>query len=72
LGLKIFERIKIIKHIAHHVPIKAFLVVSLSSRIQSGSRVLMTKNLKKITAEKEIKSFGIKNYNLLVPTPRPP
>jgi hypothetical protein len=29
--LNFLERIKIIKHIAHHAPIKAFLVVSLSS-----------------------------------------
>ncbi len=36
--------------------------------IESGSRALMTKNVKKITAEK--KKFWIKNYNL--PIPRPP
>jgi hypothetical protein len=35
----------------------------------SGSRALMTKNLKKITAEKK-KNFLIKNCNL--PIPRPP
>ncbi len=38
-------------------------------RIQSGSRALMTKNLKKITAEKK-NFFLIKNCNL--PIPRPP
>jgi hypothetical protein len=36
----------------------------------SGSRALMTKNWKKITAEKKIKFFLIKNFNL--PIPRPP
>jgi hypothetical protein len=39
-------------------------------RIQSGSRALMTKNWKKITAEKKINFFLIKNCNL--PIPRPP
>jgi hypothetical protein len=39
-------------------------------RIQSGSRALMTKNLKKITAEKKLNFFLIKNCNL--PIPRPP
>jgi hypothetical protein len=39
-------------------------------RIQYGSRTLMTKNLKKITAEKKKKNFLIKNCNL--PVPRPP
>jgi hypothetical protein len=39
-------------------------------RIQSGSRVLMTKNCKKFTAGKKINFLRIKNYNL--PSPRPP
>ncbi len=42
--------------------------IPIRIRIQSGSRALMTKNWKKITAENFL--FWIKNYNL--PIPRPP
>ncbi len=43
--------------------------IPIRIRIQYGSRALITKNLKKITAKK-LNFFGIKNYNL--PIPRPP
>ncbi len=42
---------------------------SIWIRIQSGSRALMTKNLKQITAEKKLNFFLIKNCNLPIPRP---
>ena len=38
-------------------------------RIQSGSRALMTKNLKKITAEKKYKIFFYQKLQLTYPWP---
>ncbi len=41
--------------------------IPIRIRIQSGSRALMTKNWKKITAEKKFKFFLIKNCNSPIP-----
>jgi hypothetical protein len=57
-------------HSFHPDPDPAFRLNTDPDWIQSGCRALMTKNWKKITAEKKIKFFWIKNYNL--PIPRPP
>ncbi len=38
--------------------------IPIRIRIQSGSRAVMTKNWKKVTAKKKLHFFYIKNYNL--------